>query len=93
MSNYPASQRWFDEAPLRRAYKPANHIRVQVDDLNFDSIPDDAYEGMEYYNHIHLCWLCHEQGHEDEMVRNLAGYWVHARCEVEQRQFIKNLKL
>ena len=44
-------------------------------------IPADAFEGWQHFNEYHICWICGNQGHESDMIRNKLHYWVHEFCQ------------
>jgi hypothetical protein len=92
-------QYWNDEPNWEHQSEAGNPARAKIclaqlekDNAELNDYPPGFEDDWEEVKQYHLCYYCHEQGHEEGMLRNNMGYWVHACCQEHLENTIKNIK-
>ena len=85
---------WWDEQPLRPkiAIDPLTKESRDAFNREYEKHVEEMRKDWEHLKFYHTCFFCGEQSHEDELIRNVKGYWIHPECEMYWQELELNMK-
>lgn len=79
--NYHSGQRHFDEFPLQNNTDPLTPEGRAIMEAEYQKNMEAMAKDWERVKMYHVCIFCGEQSHEDGLIRNNEGYWIHRECD------------